>query len=122
MKRSVVLDKHRETIIAAMRKYYERMLQEEGRLQYVIFITEDGRIYTLEDIAGGTSSLDADDLLYVTTIHKKNPVWGCIDTPVPEDEDEREDLKQGIIECMMDDYDPEWKLDEIILLLEMANE
>ena len=110
MKDSVIIRKHRKAIAAAMVDRYRTVLESAGRIQYRIYIWEDGEIECLEGPQGDNGYLKAKDyepreLVYVRTISSPffDP-WDYTDESAPDDEDEREATEQEIIDWLVDEF------------------
>ena len=110
MKQSEVIEKFRSVIASAMIERYKDVLECNGRIQYKLYIWEDGEIVCQEGVQGDNAYLvpgEAADreLFYVTTISQPffDP-WDNADHSAPEDETEREKERAEIIAYVMDEY------------------
>ena len=110
MKDSVIIRKHRKAIASAMVDRYRTILESAGRIQYRIYIWEDGEVECLEGPLGDNSYLKAKsyeprELVYVRTISAPffDP-WDYTDESAPDDEDEREATEREIIDWLVDEY------------------
>lgn len=122
MERSEVISMYRDQIMVHMVKDYRSVLECNGRIQYQLYIWEDGEIEELEDVHGSTGYLQPRDaepraLFYVGKVACPyfDP-WDCTDHSAPEDEAERERERMEIINWCMEEYESaiDEKLDEII--------
>ena len=111
MKRSEIITKYEKDIKTEMVKCYRFVLDSFGRIQYKIYVWEDGEIECLEGVQGDNSYLKAKDsepreLYYICTIDSPcfDP-WDYSDHSAPEDETEREKEKQEIIDYIVDEYE-----------------
>lgn len=110
MKRSEAIVTYRDKIIDCMVSNYRAVLGCGGKIQYRIYVWEDGELEELEDVHGSTSYLQAKKyeprkLYYVCTITAPcfTP-WDFADHPAPEDEEEREREEREIIDWLIDEY------------------
>lgn len=110
MKKSEVMVMYREKIIDTMVEYYEYVLNCNGRIQYTIYIWEDGEIEILEEVQGGNSwlkprEMETRELFCVCTIDCPffDP-WDCTDHSAPDDEEGREAERKEIIDWLVDEY------------------
>lgn len=122
MNRSEIISLHREAIASDMVSRYRSVLECGGRIQYKLFIWEDGELEVLEGVQGDNSWLQARDaepreLFYICTIDCPcfDP-WDCTDHAAPDDEEEREREEQEIIDWCVDEYKAaiDEKLDAVI--------
>jgi len=111
MKKFDVIEKYWDKIGDAMGDAYEHVLNCDGRVQVSIYIWEDGEIQTLEDVQGGNSYLvpkdwESRELFFITTIEASFfDAFDYVDyTEIPEDEDEREELRDETIKYLISDY------------------
>ena len=110
MKKSEIISSNYNKIIDVMVDRYEDVLNSGGRVQYKLFVWEDGEIECLEGCQGDTSYLrpkqnESRELYYVCTIDAPyfDP-WDMTDHSAPDDEEEREREKHEIIDCLVDEY------------------
>lgn len=73
MKPSTIISTYRESIADALRTAHRNALDDDGAMQYSVYVWSDGTIQTLEDLAGGHTYLRARDedprtLVYVATV------------------------------------------------------
>lgn len=119
MKKSEIISKNRKAIIDAMADRYQVVLDSDGKIQYQIYIWEDGEIEMLEGAQGDNSYLqpksgEPRDLYYIATVSA--PCFYAFDysdEPEPEDETEREAARQEIIDYLVGEYRQN-QADEII--------
>lgn len=110
MKRSEIISAHREAIAAYMVEHYRIVLECGGKVQYKLYIWEDGELEGLEGPQGDNSWLKARDmepreLFYVCTIDAPYfTPWDLVDHAAPEDEAEREAEEKEIIDWCMSEY------------------
>lgn len=110
MKKSEVINKYRNVIADIMVECYNSVLESYGRIQYKVYIWEDGVIDTLEQVQGDNAYLVPKDrepreLYYVTTVDSPcfDP-WDYADEAAPDDEAVREQMERIIIAGLVDDY------------------
>ena len=110
MKDSEIIRKFSDVIAAEMVSRYRSVLECAGRVQYQIYIWEDGEIEVLPGPQGDNSYLKAKDyeprtLVYVRTISSPffDP-WDYTDESAPDDEDERDATEQEIIDWLVDEF------------------
>ena len=112
MQRSEVINRYETEIIEAMIEYYEEVIRYNGRVEYALYIWEDGEIEVLEKTSGDNSWLQAKDweereLFYVTTVKVDSSfnIWdGVGGISIPEDEDEAAEMEEELIENLVDEY------------------
>ena len=131
MKKSEIISSNYNKIIDVMVDRYEDVLISGGRVQYKLFVWEDGEIECLEGCQGDTSYLrpkqnESRELYYVCTIDAPcfDP-WDMTDHSAPDDEEEREREKREIIDWLVDEYRHEGAealLDATIEEAEMSEE
>lgn len=120
MKKSEAIKAYASAITETMRESYRDVLESEGRVQYQIYVWEDGDITRLPGVQGDNSYLKPHDwnsiqLFYVTTVSCPNlDLWDCADHSAPEDQEQRESEEQEIIDYLMDEYDPDEELDKVL--------
>ena len=110
MKRSEIITQYSNAIKEAMIDRYQVVLECEGRIQYKIYVWEDGEIEMLEGCQGDNTYLqpksgESRELYYVTTI--SSPCFYAFDytdDPEPDDETEREKMRKEIIDYLVDEY------------------
>jgi hypothetical protein len=122
MKKSEIIEKYAQEIIEAMVERYRKVLECDGRIQYKLYIWDNGEIEYLEGAQGDSSWLQPNEgekrtLYYICTISQPGFDWAeALDHPVPEDEEEREEERAAVIDWEADQYEqaaPD-TLDEII--------
>ncbi len=108
-----VIEANEEKIIAEMESCYRSVLECDGRVEYKIYVWEDGEIEIFEDVQGGTTYLKANEyeerwLYGVTRVSFPNfdPFESYPET-IPEDEDERDALREELIDEQMSYYSSE---------------
>lgn len=111
MTRYEIIKKYEDKIIEAMVEYYEAIVRYNGRVEYSLYIWEDGEIEVLEKTSGDNSWLQAKDweereLFYVATIKEYGNfnIWDVIGESMPEDEEEAEKMEEEAIEYLVDEY------------------
>ena len=131
MKKSEVITKFYADILDAMKKRYRTVVECNGRVQYKIYVWEDGEIECLEGVQGDTCylkprSMETRELYYVCTVGGQYiDYWDFSDHSAPEDDAEREAEEQEIIEWLVGEYDndgAEIELDNAIEEAERAEE
>lgn len=128
MKLSEIITNNYKAITEAMVSMYRTVLESNGRIQYKIYIWDDGEIECLEQVQGDNSYLQPRDmepraLYYVTTIEQPNfDPWDSADHSAPDDEQEREAEEQEIIDWLVQEYETNVgdELDNIISEAEMV--
>lgn len=111
MKRSEALTKYYSKIAEDMTAHYREVIENDGRIQYAIYVWEDGEIERLLEPQGGNGWLKPRDyepreLFYVTTIGEPASfsIWDCSEYGEPEDETERETQREEIIDWLAGEY------------------
>lgn len=128
MNRSEIISENYKAITEAMVSRYRTVLESNGRIQYKIYIWDDGEIECLEQVQGDNSYLQPREmepraLHYVTTIEQPNfDPWDSADHSAPEDEQERETEEREIIDWLVQEYETNVgdELDNIISEAEMV--
>ena len=122
MKRSEVLEKYRDKIMAAMVSNYRTVITYHGSVQEDIYVWDDGEIIEHEEVQGSNGQLvpseaETRELFFVCCIEMPyyDPWDGTIDGP-PDDEDEREREEKELIDYEVTEYESNVSdyLDEII--------
>lgn len=110
MKKSEAIMKYVDVIKREMIDCYRTVIDCDGKIQYKIYVWDDGEIEHLEGPQGDNSWLQAKDyearkLYYVCTIDSPcfDP-WDYADHSAPDDEDEREAERKEIIDYLVDEY------------------
>lgn len=110
MKKSEVLKAYRDSIAESMVEHYRAVLESEGRIEYKIYIWDDGELEVMEEVQGSNDYLVAKDwetrtLHYVATIDSPcfDP-WDYTEEDKPDDDDERETMEQDIINYLVSEY------------------
>lgn len=126
MKRSEILNTYRDSIEEAMVTAYHNVLKCYGRIQYKIYVWEDGEIESLEGVQGDNCCLVAKDseprdLEYVCTIDSPcfDP-WDYDDESAPDDEDECERMEGAIIDYLVSEYKREGVRDALDAVIDEA--
>lgn len=110
MKTSEAIKKYQQKIMETMSKKYRNVLESEGRLQYRIYVWEDGEIECLEGVQGDNSYLKAKDneprtLFYVDTFSAPGfNIWDAAGESTPENEREAEEMAKSVIDACMEEY------------------
>ena len=113
MKKSEIIAIYQNEIASAMMDHYRYILECNGRIQYEIYIWEDGELEFLETVPGDHVWLQPRDaepraLYHVCTVAEPGfDPWDCVDHDAPEDEEERETERQEIISYYMKKYEEE---------------
>ena len=108
MKPSEIIEKNRTKISESMVEHFRTVYECYGRIQYAYYVWSDGELEILEQCHGDGSWLKEKDsetryLIYVGTI--KAPCfdpWMIADKQMPEDEDERAEAEEEIIDWVME--------------------
>ena len=120
MKRSEIIAMHYGKIIDAMTEHYRYVLNSDGRIQYKVYIWEDGELEYLYGVQGDNGWLqpkecEPRELFYVCTIDAPGfDPWDIAENGAPDDETARAEEREEIIEYVMDNYNAEEILDSII--------
>ena len=110
MKTSEAIKKYQQKIMETMSKKYRNVLESEGRLQYRIYVWEDGEIECLEGVQGDNSYLKAKDneprtLFYICTVSAPGfNVWDAAGESAPDNEQEAEEMAKSVIDACMEEY------------------
>ena len=126
MKRAEIITTYRKQIEQEMVTCYRAVLESNGRIQYGIYIWEDGEIELLEGAQGDNTWLQAKDwetrkLFPVITI--ASPYFNAFDftdDPEPEDDSEKETARQQIVDYLVDEYEREGASDALDAVLSEA--
>ena len=111
MKRSECIMKYYDDISAAMVEHYRLVLGCNGRIQYKIYIWEDGEIESLQGVQGDSDWLQPRDgepreLYYVCKVDSPHfDPWEISDSVAPEDDEQAEAERKEIIDQCVDDYE-----------------
>lgn len=108
MNRTDVIEKYKNEIIDTMVEYYEATLRFSGRVEYDLYIWEDGEIEMLETVSSSNSWLKPEEweqreLFYVLTVRGFN-VWDSCDEEKPEDETKAEEMEDIMISELVHEY------------------
>ena len=119
MKHSEIIRKYYNEIAAAMVEKYRDAVECDGRVQYQIYIWDDGEMSIMEAPQGDNSYMVASDfeereLVHVTTIDLGAgfDIWDYSEDGKPEDEDEAELMFKDIVDYLVDSY--EESIDELL--------
>lgn len=111
MKRSEIITRHYKEIADAMVEHYRSVIESDGRIQYKIYVWDDGTLEYLCGPQGDNSWLKPRDmepreLFYVDTIDAPffDP-WDYTDHAAPDDEAEREAEREEIIDYLVQQYE-----------------
>ena len=128
MKNSEAIRKYYDTIRDTLLDCYRTVLECNGRIQYKVYVWEDGEIERLEAPQGDTGWLQAREyeprkLFYIDQIDAPffDP-WDFEDVQKPEDEVEAEERRQEIIDYLVESFeaDVDDRIDHIIESAEEA--
>lgn len=123
MKKSEIIRKYRDTIAAEMVRLYKSVIESDGHIRYGIYIWDDGEIRILEDVQGGNSYYVPDSTetrvlsaVCVIDVGAGFDIWDYTESDKPEDDDEREQMRDEIIDYLVEGYEESVPdlLDEII--------
>lgn len=110
MKTSEAIKKYQPEIMETMSEKYRNILESEGRLQYRVYVWEDGEIECLEGPQGDNSYLKAKDseprtIFYVDTVSAPGfSIWDAAGESAPENEQEAEEIAKSVIDACMEEY------------------
>lgn len=111
MKRSEIITKYYDKIRESMIDHYREVVSADGRIQYSIYIWEDGELEYLYEVQGDNGWLQPRDmepreLFFVCTISESPSfdIWDYSDVGMPEDEVEQEAMREEIIDWLVDGY------------------
>lgn len=122
MKKSELIRENWDKLSEQMIWCYEQVIRSYGRIEYQIYLWEDGEIELLQGPQGDNSWLkprDAEprELYYICTVDAPffDP-WDLSDHGAPDDEEEKEREYEEIIAWCMDEYklNVDEKLSDII--------
>ena len=110
MKRSEAILKYQGKIKEVMIDRYFSVIDCNGKIQYKVYVWEDGEIEVLPGPQGDNCYLKAKDyeprkLVFVRTISSPffDP-WDYTDESAPDDDDEREATEHEIIDWLVDEF------------------
>ena len=119
MKKSEAIRANKASIAETMAERYRTVIECNGRIQYKIFVWEDGEIEALEGPQGDNAYLvpkdrEPRDLFYVGTVAEAPGfnLWDQTDHAAPEDPEEREAEEQEIISWLENSYTE--RLDDLL--------
>ena len=110
MKKSEAIKKYWENIKKQLPDLYRAVLDSDGRIQYDVYVWENGEVQILEDVQGSTAYLKPKDmepreLFYVTRIELPNfDPWDYSDHATPDDPEEREAERSEITYWLLEEY------------------
>lgn len=110
MKTSEAIKKYQPEIMETMSEKYRYVLESEGRLQYKIYVWEDGVIECLEGVQCDNCYLQAKDhetrtLFYICTVSAPGfNIWDASGESAPENEQEAEEMAKSVIDACMEEY------------------
>lgn len=110
MKESEIISTYRDSIEARMVELYRSVLNSDGRIQYKLYIWDDGQLDVLEEVQGGNSylqprELEPRSLVFIAKIdHPYFDPLDYTDDFRPDDEDEREEWEVEIIDWLVSEY------------------
>lgn len=111
MKRSEALTKYYSKIAEDMVEHYRTVLECDGRIQYKLYIWQDGEIERLQGPQGDNSYLKPRDmepreLFYICTIGESASfsIWDFAENGEPEDDTERDTQREEIIDWLAGEY------------------
>ncbi len=111
MKKSEIISANIDKLAAAMVERYRNVLESNGRMQYTIYIWEDGELECLQAVQGDHSWLQPRDaepraLYYVTTVSEAPgfDLFVASGLSEPEDDAEREAAEAEIVDWLVDSY------------------
>ena len=124
MSKLETLNENRDEILDALKECTEKAMRSHGRVKYSIYCWEDGEVRVLEDVAGGTLELHAEDddqaLYLMTTVDvgvgydPREWFLGYDDGDLDDDDDDPDEYEEDeLIDRIMELTDWEQKLDEI---------
>lgn len=108
MKSSEIIKANYGKISESMFERLRTVYECGGRIQYAIYVWEDGELEIMQQAHGDSSWLEAKEsetraLVYVGTVKAPNfDPWAVTDEPKPEDDAAREEAEAEIINWVMD--------------------
>lgn len=127
MKDYEVIEANFDRVANAMVEDYRAVLESYGRIQYKLYIWEDGDLESLEQFQGDNSYLvpnrcESRDLFLVDTIDAPfyDP-WDFTCDSRPEDEEEAARMEAEINDCMVSEYEAA-VADRLRLIIEQCKE
>lgn len=119
MKSSEAIVKYYDKIRETMIECYRSVIECGGRIQYKVYVWEDGEIVTLEGVQGDNSWLQPRDMeprkLFAVDTVSVSPgfdIWDYAEDGMPDDEIERETMQEQIIDWLVESY--ESQIDETL--------
>lgn len=110
MKKSEAITASAAKISDALINAYRAVLESGGRMQYKVYLWDDGDVQTLPGVQGDTCRLEprageSRNLYYLTTVEAPGfDPWDAADHSAPDDPDERSAEEAEIIDWTMDAY------------------
>ena len=109
MKRSEIINQYRNVIAESIISHYRTVLECNGKIQYQIYIWEDGEIECMEQPQGANNewleSRTDRKLYYVCKVGGTYFCpWDCTDERKPDDEEQCKQMEQEIIDWCMEEY------------------
>ena len=110
MKRSEAIRKYWENIKNWLPDLYRAVLESDGRIQYGVYVWEDGEVQILEEVQGSTAYLKPKDmeprkLFYVTCVEFPNfDPWDYSDHAAPDDPEKRKAERTEITDWLLEEY------------------
>lgn len=103
-----LVNAHHDEIVESMVERYRSVLEADGRILYNLYIWDDGKLEGMEcvDHNSWLKPNDPDRELYpIVTIECPNFDWrDLVDGPIPDDEADREAMRQEAIDSMVEEY------------------
>lgn len=110
MKASEIISANRAALAETLTEKYRSVISCDGRIQYKIYIWEDGEIECQEGVQGDNSYLvpnrgESRKLYYVTKVSVPCAnIWDLAGESAPDDESEKAAKESDIIDWLMDEY------------------
>ncbi|MBO7421801.1 MAG: hypothetical protein J6T99_00235 [Oscillospiraceae bacterium] len=110
MKASEIISANRAALAETLTEKYRSVISCDGRIQYKIYIWEDGEIECQEGVQGDNSYLvpnrgESRKLYYVTKVSVPCAnIWDLAGESAPDDESEKAAKEADIIDWLMDEY------------------
>ena len=112
MQKSEIIKMYEAEIIEAMIEYYEEVIRCNRRIQYDLYIWEDGELEPMQTVSGDNCWLvphngESRELFFVTTVKVDSSfnIWdGAGDISIPEDEDKAAEVEEELIQELVEVY------------------
>ena len=111
MKRSEIIAAHYDAIISEMIDDYRNVVKYDGRIQYKLYIWDDGEFEWITGPQGDNSWLqpreaETRELFYITTIcvDPSFNIWDYSENGEPDDDNEKDKMRDEIIDYLVDGY------------------